>query len=499
MIDLLFRTDFLGHLVKFNIIWSAYAIVIVALVHLFIKEIRSRYNYLWIIYVSVLPLSLISYYFDIFSIPFPHLSNTVYYFDPTISMNESIDYIQITIYGSILLAFIIYLARMHRFIRINKSVVLEFEFDSELKHYLKGLNIRISKLDCSPYVFGVFNPVIVISEKILKQLSSSELEVILLHEKQHIIQQDYLRNAVQKCIRALFYYNPISLALDRYLDDLRESACDIDVISIKGRSKEYAQTLYLINEMVQQKVGGLATVPFIRKTSQLKRRILRMRNVQKNDNKISRLVITTLITASTIFIACSDTAGLEEKEREIPLTVVEQKKSELAEIEKSELSKKDKNTFYFGEEKEVVVDFHPDSKEMEKSKAEIEVILNRVESEKRDFTFDEKAKLTELKKSVYVGKIKPRVPFDKSKLSDSDIHKMGELKTAGKVKELKHFIETKAATKNSDKKGNYYFRVDKSSKILEKAANEKHKFRIKQEKDAKKNKMLKRIKEKPAN
>ncbi|MCB0278957.1 MAG: hypothetical protein KDD94_05620, partial [Calditrichaeota bacterium] len=248
---------------------------------------------------------------------------------------------------------------------------------------------------------------------------------------------------------------------DSYLDDLRESACDLEVITRKGSSKDYAQTLYHINEMVQQKVGGLATVPFIRKTSQLKRRILRMRNVQKNDGKISRLIVTGLITASTIFIACSDTTGLEEKEIDnAQFSNVKLQKIEKAQAEKKQMAEKSKNVF-FGSEIELEKKLTEEQKKLFQKQLdkEFELADDKDKSGNLHFSEEREFKIRQLKEKEISGNVKLRPKKELFEIrpdgfTKEEQNKIRQFKTEGDTKQLKEYIEKRAATKTLHDKRN---------------------------------------------
>ena len=315
MIELLFREDFIGHLLRINLVWSVYALIALLIIHICFRESRSRYDSIWIIYLSLLPISMMSYFFSWVHLPIFSVEKGPMLFGKEVPPAVEIDYVMIFLISTIAISVIIYAVRMLTFMiqsyRLNLSFPQENRPDAP--DHTQALRIKIIDDDLSPFVYGVFKPVIILSKKLVETVNEKELALILQHERQHIEHHDYLKNAIQKLVKALFYYNPLILLLDRYLDDLRESACDEEVIKIEGDPKAYANTLFLINEMVQQKVGGLAAVPFIRKTSQLKRRILRMRNLQKNDSKVTKIIIAASILCSSLLLACSDASGLEER------------------------------------------------------------------------------------------------------------------------------------------------------------------------------------------
>ena len=94
-----------------------------------------------------------------------------------------------------------------------------------------------------PSVIGFFAPHILIPARLFKQLSSSELKQIVLHEVEHLRRRDDWLNLLQKLSLILFPLNPILIWVERRLCFERELACDDGVLRRTRAPRAYATCL----------------------------------------------------------------------------------------------------------------------------------------------------------------------------------------------------------------------------------------------------------------
>ncbi len=114
---------------------------------------------------------------------------------------------------------------------------------SELKgaERLHG-NVYCSDKITSPAVYGVFRPKIIIP---VSYKDSPDLDLILLHERQHIKRLDNFYRIAAFVVAAVHWFNPLAwLFLKLYLSD-SELACDESVLSKlnEDERKQYAYAL----------------------------------------------------------------------------------------------------------------------------------------------------------------------------------------------------------------------------------------------------------------
>ncbi len=100
-----------------------------------------------------------------------------------------------------------------------------------------------------PVAAGLRNPVILIPEALLSELSAAELDQVLLHELAHVRRRDDWTNLFEKIAGAVFFFNPAVLWIARRLDLEREIACDDRVVSATGNVRPYALCLTRLVEL----------------------------------------------------------------------------------------------------------------------------------------------------------------------------------------------------------------------------------------------------------
>ncbi|HKP86784.1 MAG TPA: M56 family metallopeptidase [Blastocatellia bacterium] len=94
-----------------------------------------------------------------------------------------------------------------------------------------------------PGVWRVWHPVVVMPAKMSEDLTTAELEAVMMHEMIHVARWDNLANSFQMFLCCLFWFHPIVWLIDRKLMAEREQVCDERVIEFGGESKVYASSL----------------------------------------------------------------------------------------------------------------------------------------------------------------------------------------------------------------------------------------------------------------
>jgi beta-lactamase regulating signal transducer with metallopeptidase domain len=112
-----------------------------------------------------------------------------------------------------------------------------------------------------PVAIGLFDPVIVLPERLLEQLSEDELDQVGLHELAHLQRWDDYTNVFQRLAEALLFFNPAVYLIGRQLTLEREIACDDRVIAATGKPLTYAACLTRLVEataLTRQALPALA-------------------------------------------------------------------------------------------------------------------------------------------------------------------------------------------------------------------------------------------------
>lgn len=99
-----------------------------------------------------------------------------------------------------------------------------------------------------PAAIGFFHPMIVLPKWALRELSTTELNSILIHELAHLERRDDWTNLAQKVLRALLFFHPAVWWLERQLSLEREMACDDVVLSRTANPRAYAECLITVAE-----------------------------------------------------------------------------------------------------------------------------------------------------------------------------------------------------------------------------------------------------------
>ena len=107
----------------------------------------------------------------------------------------------------------------------------------------KPVKLWFSEWIATPVTVGFLKPIILLPIAAINQLSSQQVEAILLHELAHIRRHDYLLNLIIRLIRTILYFNPFVKALCREIEKEREKHCDEMVLQFQYNAYDYASAL----------------------------------------------------------------------------------------------------------------------------------------------------------------------------------------------------------------------------------------------------------------
>lgn len=107
----------------------------------------------------------------------------------------------------------------------------------------KPVHIWVSELVTSPVTIGYIKPVILVPLAAINQLSTQQLEAVILHELAHIRRFDYLLNLILKFIQSILYFNPFVKAFVKIVEREREKSCDEMVMQFQYDPYGYASAL----------------------------------------------------------------------------------------------------------------------------------------------------------------------------------------------------------------------------------------------------------------
>lgn len=102
----------------------------------------------------------------------------------------------------------------------------------------------ISELDCSPFVCGVWRPVVVLPRALESLLADGEILPVLMHELAHIQRRDLLWNWIPQLAQMLYFFHPIAHWASFRIRLEGELACDGLAMSTTNKgAREYAELL----------------------------------------------------------------------------------------------------------------------------------------------------------------------------------------------------------------------------------------------------------------
>lgn len=115
----------------------------------------------------------------------------------------------------------------------------------------RDVRLRFSKSIRGPMAVGVFNPMILLPERLVRHLSKEELEKVLVHELAHIDRQDIWSNWVQHFFGVFLWFNPAIWILSQRLTLTREMACDDWAVRFGQHKRPYVLCLARLAELMQ--------------------------------------------------------------------------------------------------------------------------------------------------------------------------------------------------------------------------------------------------------
>jgi bla regulator protein blaR1 len=204
------------------------------------------------------------------------------------------------IYLGLLLLPLFYFIRNYRYVQAIRQYELS-KVDVQWRIFVKDVAARmgikkpvhiwLSGMVTSPVTIGYIKPVILLPLAAINQLTTPQLEAVLLHELAHIRRYDYMFNLVIRFIQTILYFNPFVKALMKTVEREREKSCDEMVIQFQYDPHGYATAL-LVLEKTNYLPKPLAVASSGKKTDLL-HRIECMLGVQKKQaisfNKIAGL------------------------------------------------------------------------------------------------------------------------------------------------------------------------------------------------------------------
>ena len=148
--------------------------------------------------------------------------------------------------------------RLRRFLRLAQPGTAELESRVHVVAEEIGVGrlprLLISPDECSPFVCGLRQPVLVLPASLPGALSDAAFRQVVLHELAHLKRRDLLWCWPSEIVRMLFWFHPLVHWICRRIHLERELACDqVAMVHSGGSAGSYAQTL--VDVVTQSGVG----------------------------------------------------------------------------------------------------------------------------------------------------------------------------------------------------------------------------------------------------
>jgi len=110
--------------------------------------------------------------------------------------------------------------------------------------------LRVSDDAAGASAFGFARPMIVVESALAERLSDTELDLVLAHERAHIVRRDDWLQLLQHGVLAVFGVHPAIGLIGRQIELERETACDDHVVARTGAAAPYARCLATVAELI---------------------------------------------------------------------------------------------------------------------------------------------------------------------------------------------------------------------------------------------------------
>ena len=185
-------------------------------------------------------------------------------------------------------------------IKIRKhSVLISLQ---EIKKYTKRkLDVRVCKSISSPFIIGVFKPILVLPDI---EFTDIQLDNILRHEITHLKRNDIVYKWFSVFVKCIHWFNPVIYYVSRQINIECEISCDLSVVEHMNKTEKinYVNTIIDIVS-INNKNRNLPVLKMIESKKMLERRFIMIKNNKKTGKIMSAIsfLMAVVIFSSTAF------------------------------------------------------------------------------------------------------------------------------------------------------------------------------------------------------
>jgi beta-lactamase regulating signal transducer with metallopeptidase domain len=173
-----------------------------------------------------------------------------------------------------------------------------------------------------PTAIGFLRPAVVLPDWTLRELSTAELNAILLHELAHLRRWDDWTNLAQKLARAILFFHPAVWWIENQLSVEREMACD-EIALARTDPKAYAQCLVHLAEKNFMHRGLAMAQAAVHRAGQTAKRLAQIldRNRPAATLVSKPAVATVIVFATACFAVAPHTPQIVAFREKAPVAV----------------------------------------------------------------------------------------------------------------------------------------------------------------------------------
>jgi beta-lactamase regulating signal transducer with metallopeptidase domain len=153
-----------------------------------------------------------------------------------------------------------------------------------------------------PTAIGFSKPAVVIPSWAMQELSTPELNSILLHELAHLRRRDDWTNLAQQILKALLFFHPAVWWIESHLALEREMACDDAVLAATANPRDYAQCLIAMAEKSFTRRTLALAQAAVNRMRHMSQRVAQI--LDPNRSNASSIWKPALFSVAAFFVAC---------------------------------------------------------------------------------------------------------------------------------------------------------------------------------------------------
>jgi len=153
-----------------------------------------------------------------------------------------------------------------------------------------------------PTAIGFLKPAVLIPAWAMQELSTAELNSILIHELAHLRRWDDWTNLAQQVLKALLFFHPAVWWIQNKLALEREMACDDAVLAETGNPKGYARCLISMAEKSFLRRGLAMAQAVVNRVHQTSLRVSQILDV--NRSSATRVWKPALYSVAAFSLVC---------------------------------------------------------------------------------------------------------------------------------------------------------------------------------------------------